>query len=160
DLEELETNDAAGGIGKLAVVETDTSHRAQQNIGHRMKPQPQLIGAHGGGRGAIGIEVELALLDPVLHLAAGAVDLLVEVFGFALDTPQRGHDKARISLVFGELGLGYDPTPAAPAAACPPPELLEVPRRLAGPPALRLGARQLACDLGNQPLILLQTEQE
>ena len=31
----------------------------------------------GGGRGAIGTEIELTLLDPVLHVAAGAVDLFI-----------------------------------------------------------------------------------
>ena len=45
-------------------------------------------GAHRGGRGAIRIEVELALLDPVLHLAASAVDLLVEILGLALVAPE------------------------------------------------------------------------
>jgi hypothetical protein len=34
-------------------------------------------------------------------------------------------------------------------------ELLEEPRWLVGPPALHLRPRQLACDLGNQPIILL-----
>jgi len=41
-------------------------------LGHRGEPQAQLVGAHGVGRGAVGVEVELTLLDAVLHLAAGA----------------------------------------------------------------------------------------
>ena len=52
--------------------------RTEQHIGHRGEPEPQLVGAHGGGRGAVGEQVALALLDAVLHLAAGAVDLLIE----------------------------------------------------------------------------------
>jgi hypothetical protein len=36
-----------------------------------------LVDAHGRGAGAVGVEVELALLDAVLHLAACAVDALV-----------------------------------------------------------------------------------
>jgi hypothetical protein len=35
---------------------------AQQHIGHRGEPQAQLA---GGGGGAIGIEIELTLLDPL-----------------------------------------------------------------------------------------------
>jgi hypothetical protein len=48
------------------------------------------------GRGAIGKEIELALLDPVLHVAAGAVDLLVEVLSLARFARERGDDEARI----------------------------------------------------------------
>jgi hypothetical protein len=33
--------------------------------------EAELVGAHGGRAGAIGEEVELALLDAVLHVAAG-----------------------------------------------------------------------------------------
>ena len=58
--------------------EADAPQRAEENIGERGEPEPQLVGAHGGGRGAVGEQVALAFLDPVLHLAAGAVDLLVE----------------------------------------------------------------------------------
>src|SRR5437016_10682542 len=108
-----------------------------------------------------GIEIELALLDPVLHLAAGAVELLVEVFGLAFGARQRGDDEAGIGLAVGELGLANDPAPAAPAATHRRPhEALEGARRLAGPPALRLGPRELACHLGNQAVVLLQAEQE
>src|SRR5438034_7353527 len=70
--------------------------RAHSSIGHRVEPQPQLVGPHRGSRGAVRIEVELTLLDPVLHVAAGAVDLLVQVLGPALVAPQRGDHEARI----------------------------------------------------------------
>jgi hypothetical protein len=49
-----------------------------------VEPQAQLVGAHGGGRGAIGIEIELAFLDAVLHLAAGAVDVFIKFLCLAL----------------------------------------------------------------------------
>src|SRR5580692_5082452 len=61
----------------------DTTQCTEQHIGHGGKPQAELVGPHGGGGGAVGIEVELALFDPVLHLAACAVDLLVQVPGLA-----------------------------------------------------------------------------
>ena len=64
--------------------EADAAQGADQDIGHRGEPQAQLVGAHRRGRGAVGEQVELALLDAVLHLAAGAVDLLVEMAGLVL----------------------------------------------------------------------------
>src|SRR5579863_739504 len=59
------------------------------NIGHRGKPQAELVGPHGGGRCAVGEQIELTL-DPVLHLAARAVDLLVEAPAVDLAGFQRG----------------------------------------------------------------------
>ena len=67
--------------------QADPAQRLEQHVGERGEPQAQLVGAHGRGRGAIGEQVELLLLDPVLHLAAGAVDLLVEGAGVDLGRP-------------------------------------------------------------------------
>src|SRR6185437_10926443 len=100
-------------------------------IGHRGEPQAQLVGAHGGGRGAVGIQIELAFLDAVFHIAASAVDVLVEVPRRRLGPLQRGDDEARIGLALGPLGLGDDATPAAPAVDRTPLEVLEAARRLA-----------------------------
>ena len=61
DLEQLEADGAAGGAGELSMSQADAAQGAQQHIGHRGKPQPQLVGAHRFGRGAIGVKVELAL---------------------------------------------------------------------------------------------------
>src|ERR1700731_5282528 len=85
-----------------------TRRRAQsadQYIGHRSEPQSQLVGAHRLGRGAVGEQVELAFLDAVLHVAAGAVDLLVEMTGLVCGTRQGGHDKARVGVAAGPFGL-------------------------------------------------------
>src|SRR5260221_9994218 len=120
-----------------------------------MEPQAQLIGPDGGGRGAVRIKVELTLLDPIFHLAARAVDVLVEIFGSALGALERGDDEARIGLALGPLGLGDDPALTTPAAPCLILELPEGARRLAGPSALRLGSCELVLDLGNQAEILL-----
>ena len=58
------------------------AERAEQDVGHRREPEPELVGPHGGCGRAISEEVRLAFLDAVLHVAAGAVDLLVEMPGF------------------------------------------------------------------------------
>src|ERR1700691_2246444 len=78
ELEELEPDRAASGLRELRVREADAPDRAQENIGERGEPEPELVGAHGRCRGPIGEQVALAFLDPVFHLAAGAVDFLVE----------------------------------------------------------------------------------
>src|SRR5271169_4696729 len=83
-------------IGRRRVVQGDAAQGAQQHIGHRGKPQAQLVCPHGGGRGAIGIKIELTLLDPVLHVAAGAVDLFVKIAGL---------HSARVSEVTTKRGL-------------------------------------------------------
>lgn len=58
--------------------EAEAAQGADQEIGKGGKPKPQLIGAHGVGTGAVGLEVELKFLDPVLHVAACAVEVLVK----------------------------------------------------------------------------------
>src|SRR5207244_152286 len=66
-------------------------------------------------RGPVGKELELRLLDAVLHLPAGAVELLVERLGLPLFAAERGDDEARVGFVGNVLGLADHPTPAAPA---------------------------------------------
>ena len=124
DLEQLEADGAAGGLGELGVAEADAAQGAEQHIGHRGEPQAELVGAHGGGRRAVGEEVALALLDAVFHLAASAVDLFVEVAGAGLGGFERGDDEAGVFLAGGVLGLGDDPAPAAPAVERRPHEVV------------------------------------
>ena len=57
DLEQLEANGAAGGLGEPGVGETDPAERAEQDIGQGGEPEVELVGAHGGGRGAVGEQV-------------------------------------------------------------------------------------------------------
>jgi hypothetical protein len=40
---------AAGGFGELGVLQGDAAQCAQQHVGHRGKPQAQLVGAHRRG---------------------------------------------------------------------------------------------------------------
>ena len=78
DLEELEPDGAAGGGRELGVAQANAAQRLEQNIGEGREPQPELVGADGRRGRAIGKEIELLLLDPVLDVAPGAVDALIQ----------------------------------------------------------------------------------
>src|SRR5205823_13616831 len=97
-------------------------------------------------------------LDPVLHLAARAVELFVEVAGLVLLARQRGDDKPRIGLAFGPFRLGDDAALAAPAVARRPGEVPEAARRLPGLLALLGRFGEFGCDLIDQPAIARQAE--
>ena len=97
ELQQLEPNGRDGGIGELTVAQTDAAQGIDENIGHGRERHAELIGGHGGRRGAICEQLEL-LTNAVLSLAAGAIELLVEgarVVGDAT-TLEGGDDEARI----------------------------------------------------------------
>lgn len=97
DLEQPEPDGAAGRALERGVGQREAAQGGHQDVGHGGEPQAQLVGAHGDGAGAVGEEVELALLDAVLHVAAGAVDALVEGAGADLGGGQRGDDEAGVA---------------------------------------------------------------
>ena len=73
ELEQLEANGGDGGIGELAVAQTDAAQGVDKNIGHGGEPQAELIGLHGGRRGAMGEQLEpLARAESELSLAGNA----------------------------------------------------------------------------------------
>ena len=92
-------------------------HGAEQHISHRGEPQAELVGAHAVRRRAVGEQVELALLDAVLHIAALAIQVLVEAPGVVRAGGERGDDKARTGLVMDPFRLADDAAFAAPAVA-------------------------------------------
>lgn len=59
DLEEAGSDEAGGSSGKLRMLESDTPHCQDQHICERSEPEPQLLGPHDGGRGAVGQKIEL-----------------------------------------------------------------------------------------------------
>ena len=94
-----------------------------------------------------------ALLEAILHLAALAVDGLVEKAGRAKCERDIGDDKARVAPAVRELGLPDDTTLGRPALARPILKVGEHPRRLAGPLRLAHGGFHLRRDLHDQPLV-------
>src|SRR3712207_9476593 len=75
----------------------------------------------------------------VLHVAAGAVDALVEGPRVNLAALERGDDEARVRLAAGPLGLADHASPTRPAAEGGPAEIAEAPDGHAGPGGLLLG---------------------
>src|SRR6201998_4901546 len=112
------------------------------------------------GRGAVGIKVELTLLDAILHLTAGAVELLVEVAGIVFLAPQRGYNNPGMGFSRVPFRLAPDPPFPAPAVAGLPGEILEAAGRFFGPLALLLRSGQFRLDLADEPAVLGQSEQE
>jgi hypothetical protein len=100
----------------------------------------------------VGIEVELALLDPVLHVAARAVDLLVQALGLAFVASERGDHETGIGFSLRPLGLSHDPAPPAPGPARRPLEALEAVLHPAGTSVLGGDQIKLGLDLGDEPL--------
>src|SRR5690625_3112772 len=70
DLEQLQPQGSAGGGRKLGVRQADPAEGAEQDVGQGREPEAQLIGAHAAGGGAVGKEIELALLDAVFARSA------------------------------------------------------------------------------------------
>src|ERR1700731_3025913 len=147
-------------MGKLRVSQSNPAKVTEQHIGHGCEPQAELVGAHGSRRGPIGEQIELTFLDAVLHLAASAIDLLIEVLAGYFSGVQRRDDKPWIGVATSNLGLADDATPAAPTVQRRPHKVFEATRRLAGGDALRRRGYQLGLDRLLQTLVARQTEQE
>jgi hypothetical protein len=132
ELEQLEANGRDGGIGELAVAQTDAAQGIDENIGHGRERHAELIGLHGCRRGAVGEQLKL-LANAVLGLAAGAVEILIESTRVVGDAGalERGDDEARIGAVRCVLSLADDAASSVPAVDRALPEVAEHPRRLA-----------------------------
>src|SRR6516162_9687205 len=94
------------------------------------------------------------------HVAACAINLLVEVTGLMLAASQRGDDKARVGLAAGPLGLADDAARPAPAIQRRPGKVLEAPCRLAGLLAVLARGGQFGSDRRREARILGQAEEE
>jgi hypothetical protein len=71
-----------------------------QRVGQRRQQQPELVGDEARATGSGAEQIELRLLDPVLDLAAPAVQMVIQLYRIALEV---GDDEARV----GALGAPY-----------------------------------------------------
>ena len=85
-----------------------TPERNEEDRGEGGEEDPELVGGEARRRGPVGEEIELLLLDRVLHVAPRAVDALVDGPGRE-GVGQRGDHEARVGLAGQVLGLGDDP---------------------------------------------------
>ncbi len=114
DLEQLGAQRLGLRAGHLRSREANPAHRHDQQVrGHR-EPLPDGISAERVTARAIAEQVELLLLDPVFHLSARAVQLLVEVPLLELAGRQRRHDEPRVLALLEVLGLANDSARARP----------------------------------------------
>ena len=65
------------------LLETESTDGLEQHIGKARHEEAKLIGPPAVTTGAVSKQVELLLLDTVLHLTACTVDLVVEALGRA-----------------------------------------------------------------------------
>ncbi len=65
-------------FGPLGGFQGQAAQRLDQGVGQSRELKPQLIAFHPVGGEPVGEQAHL-LLDTILHLAAGAVELLVQV---------------------------------------------------------------------------------
>src|SRR5512144_2939564 len=140
------------------MAEADPAQGRHQHVGERREPQAKLVRRHGCGRRAVGEEIELLLLDAVLHLAAGAVELLVE--GLRVDhlTFQRGDDEPRVGALGQVLGLPDDVTAPAPRVDGRVAEVLEPAYRLAGLVMFVLGPGHVDGQRLEEPAVASEAE--
>lgn len=100
------------GAGVFGSLQAEAADCGQQDIGQAGEQQAEPVGPPAVARGAVGEQLELLLLDAVLHLAAGAVEAVVEGLAVAL---QIGHHEARIGVLGAALEAGDDPAFPGPA---------------------------------------------
>jgi hypothetical protein len=110
------------------------------------------LGSNGRGRGAVGEQVSLAFLDPVLHVAAGAS---------RPSRRRRALASARLSEVTMKrpFRLGDDPPLARPTVRRRPRELLVAARRHSARLRRAPGRGKLALDHHGEPGVARRAEQ-
>src|SRR5918911_3406000 len=111
-------------------------------------------------RGPVGKQVALRLLDPVLHLAPGAVEVLIE----RPPTPpvglERGYQKAWVRLAPRPFRFGDHASTTRPALLGRPEKVPEHTRGLARHLGARLGLLEGSRDTGLKPGVESQAEDE
>lgn len=101
-----------------------TSVRLRTSIEDRReggKEEPELVGVEARRRGPVGEEIELLLLDRVLHVAPRAVDALVHGPGREGAGGQRGDDEAGVGLSRANDMSAFRSTQCVRFSVPPPP---------------------------------------
>jgi len=114
DLEQLQPDGIDLRLGPLGAFQAQPAQRLHQRVGQCGEVEAQLVALHFVGREPVGEQGHL-LLDAVFHLAAGAVELLVEILWAPLFGRERGNHEARVLPLVEILGFGHDAARSRPA---------------------------------------------
>ncbi len=113
DLEQFHAQGSALRLGPARTCQAQAPQAVHENIGKGRKIQPQLVGAQRRRAGAVGEQVEPAFFDTIFHVAAGAIQLLVEPLRPRHLAAQAGHHETRVGPLRQMLRLGHHPACAA-----------------------------------------------
>ena len=151
---------AALGPRQRSARQPVAAHDQQQRAGEHRKVHPQLVRPHRRRRCAVREQIQLLLLDPVLHLAAGAVQFLVQLPARHFLPAQAGDHEARVraALAWQPLRLAHHSPLPAPVLQRAVAEIPETPRRLAGPRAGLARLLQLPANLAQQTTVPRQAQ--
>ena len=117
DLEQLETDGRGNGVGQGGVFQGDAADAVDEDIGEGGEDQAHLVDLVGVRAHAVGEQVELAVLDTVFHVAARAIDVLVEFPGRDLMAIEGGDEEAAALFVsWLVFDLGDDAPGAGPGS--------------------------------------------
>lgn len=79
DLQQLEPYSIRARLGQCSVLQCSAPQPLEQGVGQARQQLPELVRPPTMAGGATGKQVLLLVLDPVLHIAPGTVDLVVQV---------------------------------------------------------------------------------
>ena len=99
--DELIADSGARRLGEPGVFQGNTPDVVEEDVGERAEQQAELVGPPSVTAGAVGVEVELLLLDPVLHVAACTVDVVVKFLRIAFEGRDNVTRIASKTAVFG-----------------------------------------------------------
>ena len=93
DTDEFISDGGTRGVGQPCVFQGGAPDVVEEHVGERTKHEAKLVGPPVVATCAISVEIELLFLDPIFHVAACAVDFVVELLGIAF---KRGEDEASV----------------------------------------------------------------
>ena len=111
DLEQARPEGRELGPGERHPAGHGIAQGEHQPVGRGVQDEAELVGDRALAGGPVGGELALVQLDEVLGLAAGAVDIFIEMAGVAAE---RGDDVAGVEAARGGLQPGDDPAFAVP----------------------------------------------
>jgi hypothetical protein len=158
DFKQLEANGVDLGLGPFGAFQGQPPQGFDQSIGQRGEVQAQLIAFHLVGGEPIGEQTHL-LLDAVLHLATGTVELLVQLLGWPCFGCQRSDHEARVLAFIKIFCLGHNAARVGPALVCLVLELGKDTSRFRGVLVTKLRLVHLLADDPAQSLAARQAEE-